>query len=337
MSKVFGFGSAAVDFRIRVPEMGEGYKEKLLAQEVRALGGGAMANCLTQLVRLGGRAVWLGKLGIDWIADTIIEQMEQEGIDCTCVIRDAALCSPFNIAVYAGERNRRVGGFLLPNSLAALQESDLKELARKINATDWVVIELGEIPIDKVLKFCLLAKDRGAYIAVDVDLDPVLQCNADLGQVEQIFVLADVLIPNLTAVQSIFSEESPKKLAESMSRKYKTVTVVTAGADGAYYCIPERGALHQEAEPVEVVDTVGAGDAFHGGLLFALSHHWPLDEAVRLAVRCGAMNCTKFGARTGMPFAADLGIDHSFNIHMNIPVKKEVENDAKITPSTEVK
>ena len=72
MSKVFGFGSAAVNFRIRIPEMSEDYKEKLLAQEVRLLGRGAVVNCLTRLVRIGGRAVWLGKLEIDWIDYSII-------------------------------------------------------------------------------------------------------------------------------------------------------------------------------------------------------------------------------------------------------------------------
>lgn len=59
---IYGFGSACVDYRIHIPDMGEGYTSKVVADEIKELGGGACANCLVQAARLGADCTYLGKL-----------------------------------------------------------------------------------------------------------------------------------------------------------------------------------------------------------------------------------------------------------------------------------
>ena len=83
---------------------------------------------------------------------------------------------------------------------------------------------------------------------------------------------------------------------------------MTAGKDGCYFTAPEEGVQYQSSlvQPEHVVDTVGAGDAFHGGLLFALSSKMELPQSVRLGAYCASTNCTSFGAREGMPYAHDI-------------------------------
>ena len=73
MAVVYGFGSAAVDFRIRTADYGDLYKDKLLAQTWAEMGGGAVANFLSQVSRLGVKTSFLGKLGNDVIGKRIIE------------------------------------------------------------------------------------------------------------------------------------------------------------------------------------------------------------------------------------------------------------------------
>jgi sugar/nucleoside kinase (ribokinase family) len=157
-ASVIGFGTATLDYRIRTADFGVGYTDKLLAREIEVLGGGAIANCLVQAARLGGSAIWLGKLGRDRLAERIVAFLEAEGIDCSRVIYDPSLSSPFNLAVYAGEQRRRVGGYLLANSMAGLSEEDITNLAFSVKPGDWVIAEIGEIPLEAVLLFCRLVK-----------------------------------------------------------------------------------------------------------------------------------------------------------------------------------
>lgn len=305
-ARVLGFGTATIDYRIRTPDLGESYTEKLLAREVEVLGGGAIANCLVQVTRLGGRAAWLGKLGRDRLGQMIVGQLETEGIDCSRVLYDPTVSSPFNLAVYAGDKRRRVGGYLIPGSLAALSEGEVTALAETVRPGDWAVVEIGEIPLDRVLEFCRQARKRGARLAADVDLDPIRQCGADPRVVTEIFRLQDLIMASYAALLSMYDLPSAHSLARRLSEFFGTKCVISAGAAGCHYS--ERGdtAEHLPAIPVEVVDPVGAGDAFHGGLLYALAEGRDFPESLEIARRCAAMNCRRFGAREGMPNRAEL-------------------------------
>ena len=306
----FGFGTAALDFRIRTAELGPGYTEKLLAQQTQIVGGGAMANWLVQVARLGGNASWLGKLGEDWVGDYIVEDLGGEGVDCSRVVRDASSCSPFSLAVFAGQRRRRVGGFLVPNSLAEVTQEEIRQWAACLHSGNWLLVEIGELPLWAVTELCRAVQGRGVRVAVDVDLDPIVQCEATPAEVTAIFELADLLIPNGVAMKSLYAGASAPELARRMAGDFGVTTVVTAGGGGAYFCRPDQPVRHQPAVAVDVVETLGAGDAFHGGLVFALAEGRPLDDAVGLAARCGAEACRFPEARPGMLTAARLRLQH---------------------------
>ena len=298
MPRVLGFGSAALDFRITTADLGLDYRDKLLARRGDVLGGGATANCLVQVARLGGAAEWLGKLGSDWIGDQIVANLADEGVHCGAAIRDPAHCSPFNVAVYA--ETRRVGGFLLPNSLESMTAEDAYLLAERTERGDWVIVEVGEMALDVVFAFCQAARLRGGRIMVDVDLDPVSQCVGTTESAHDIFRSAEVIVPNHVAMGSIYPNLNARDLAHLIAFDYETTAVVTAGPHGAYWSLPGGPVRQSEALDIEVVDTVGAGDAFHGGLLSALASGEELEDAVALATRCGAAACLGFGARTSM-------------------------------------
>ena len=305
---IHGFGSAAVDFRVQTADLGPDYRDKLLGQTVTLLGGGAVANFLVQVCRLGGRARWLGKIGADWVGRTIVRELEAEGVDCGGVIVDPDACSPFNVAVYAGEKRRRVGGFLLPNSLAAIGGEDTAQLAGLVQAGDVLMVELGEIPLETCRSLAEVCAAKGARVVVDVDLDPVVQCRGSRADVEAILGVADVVMPNRAAMSTLYPGLSAAALTARLVADFGRPAVVTAGEEGAYFAEPGRAVSHQEATPIEAVDTVGAGDAFHGGAVFALAAGMTLADAVALGARCGAANCLSPGARTGMPTAAQLGL-----------------------------
>jgi len=299
--KIYGFGTAAVDFRITVPDLGINYKEKLLANEVNIIGGGSVANCLVQVSRLGGKAYWLGKLGCDWISDRILEDFKKGGVNCSRVIRDASLCSPFNVAIYYVKNYKRVGGYLLPNSLNYITKDDIIRFTNNFKKGDWAIVEIGEVNLKHILNFCEVAKDKGVKLVVDVDLDPIKQCGGNIKIIKKIFEKADFLVPNKFAMKSIYPNIiNPKVLVRNLIKEFKVTTIVTAGSDGVYYGDVNGPIKKQEIFKLKVVDTIGAGDAFHGGLIFALAKNKRLSDAIKIGSKCAAANCRIRDTRSGM-------------------------------------
>src|SRR6185503_19073826 len=78
------------------------------------------------------------------------------------------------------------------------------------------------------------------------------------------------------------------------------------GAKGYSWKTQDVRAGHQEAFPVDVVDTTGAGDAFHGAFALALASGCSDEECARVASAVAALKCGRLGARAGIPTALEL-------------------------------
>ena len=117
----------------------------------------------------------------------------------------------------------------------------------------------------------------------------------------QIFDQQDLIMANHLALVSLLGTGTAEELTRRLGRLCPAGIVVGAGAEGCYYSEDGESAEHLPAIPVEAVDAVGAGDAFHGGLLYALAQGREFAEGLEVARRCAALNCLTFGAREGMP------------------------------------
>lgn len=299
--KICGFGSAAVDIRITTADYGDGYRDKLLAHDTLWMGGGATTNFLTQVSRLGGKATWFGKLGQDRIGTMILDLLKNEHIDVSCALVESDAISPFNIAIYAGLGRRRIGGYLLPNCLHDISEQNVGFFVDALESGDWILIEVGEIPLPICVSCAEKAKLKGAHIVVDVDLDPIKQTRGTVGEIEELFGMCDVLMPNITSLGTLFPGQSIEKIAmDKLSRSNNTV-ILTLGDKGAAYVEHSGPFITVPAFNFNnVVDTVGAGDAFHGGVVYGLSTGMTIEDSVRLGNLCGGFNCLTFGPREGM-------------------------------------
>ena len=298
--RLFGLGTATLDFRITTADLGADYRAKLLARETLVLGGGAIANSLHQAAILGTSTQWLGRLGKDSVGRRIMSDLTDCRVAADLVVLDDEGISPFNVAVYAGENRRRVGGFLLPNCLAEIAEADIDYWCQAFRAGDWCLVEIGEIPLPRVLAFCRRIRDLEVRVVLDVDLDPILQCKGGSPElVADLVGCCDILLPNYEAMQSLYPNLGPEEMTGGIHQDYGCSVALTAGPAGCFYT--DRGSVTRRKPPdVEVVDTVGAGDAFHGGFVWALMNGAGLSEAVDTGNACGAANCRVFGAREGM-------------------------------------
>jgi sulfofructose kinase len=116
----------------------------------------------------------------------------------------------------------------------------------------------------------------------------------------ELVALADILIcgsgfaPALTGMQGIWSA------GRAALRCGPSIVVQTEGEEGCYTVTAEQK-FHTPAFKVDVVDTTGAGDAFHGAYLVGLLKGWDLRRVAVFASAAAAIKCTRLGGRAGIP------------------------------------
>jgi sugar/nucleoside kinase (ribokinase family) len=299
--RVFGFGSATLAFRLA----GDPAQADILATDCAAHGAGNMADSLVQAARLGAHACWLGKLGDDWIGHQILESLEDEAIDCSAVLVDPAACSPFRVVVDGPTEERTVR---LPNAAGRLSIQDVQFLADQIDAGEWAMVEIGELPLALVHAFCARVKRRDARLMLTVDIDPVGRLGADPVDVQMLFSQADLLVPNPVAIRPFCDTHNPPVVVADLARRYRCLAVLR-DAEGAWFCDASGFGDEQPADLVDPVDASGSEASFRGALLAALAFGEGLPAALALASQCAARTGACLGNRISMPRSTELDLD----------------------------
>jgi sugar/nucleoside kinase (ribokinase family) len=110
----------------------------------------------------------------------------------------------------------------------------------------------------------------------------------------------DVLITSRRFAEEYCGTNDLTEAAIRMLIGRRRISAVTSGEDGCVCATPDE-VLHVPAFKVDVVDTTGAGDVFHGAFSFALAKEWNVCNAVIFASAAAAIKCTKLGGRQGIP------------------------------------
>ncbi|MBC7238615.1 MAG: sugar kinase, partial [Chloroflexi bacterium] len=118
--------------------------------------------------------------------------------------------------------------------------------------------------------------------------------------VREIIRYVDILICGEGFAQALTGVEGLWPAAEAALALGPRVVVQTLGAEGSYTLTREER-FHTPAFSVEVVDTTGAGDVFHGAYLVGLLHGWDLRTVALFSSAVAALKCTKLGGRAGIP------------------------------------
>ena len=120
----------------------------------------------------------------------------------------------------------------------------------------------------------------------------------------------DVITPNQSEARLILglapdSDAQPRDLADGIRRKGVGAVVMTLGAEGAFIASDSfTGAV--PGQPVDVVDTTGAGDAFAAAITTALAEGAELRDAVSFAMVAGSLAVTKYGVISALPYRSDI-------------------------------
>ncbi len=290
MTKVACIGIAVIDLIFEVETLPQG-GGKYYATSFREVGGGVAANAAVAVARLGGNARYIGRVGDDALGDQIIADLTAAGVDVT-VDKVRELTSPVSSVLVdaAGER-----------TIVNYTPRDLFDGGDVASASD-----LGEV--DAVLvdvrwpdgAAAALRAAAAASIPSVFDFDRPMESGGDA-----LLGLASHVVFSAAALAATAGTDDPVAGLSRMAERTDAWLAVTVGPGGVHW--RHAGRLHHlPAFAVDVIDTLGAGDVFHGALALALGEGQAPAEAVRFASAAAALKCTRPGGRSGAPDRADV-------------------------------
>jgi len=260
---------------------------KVLAEACIESAGGTASNGARAIARLGGQVEYWGRVGDDATGQRTIAALAAAGLDVQHVRRLSGGRSTLSTILVDARGERLVvpyyDGALDPDP-DWLPVTTIGRFAAALIDTRWPA---GAAHVLEA------ARARSVLTVLDADTTPS-EILADLAPRASHVVFAQ---PALIAFAG--SEDIDAGLL-AMGQKLPGFVGVTVGAEG-FRWIEEGSVRHVPAPQVEVIDTLGAGDTFHGAFTLALAEGMPVEPAARFACTAAALKCTHFGGMEGTP------------------------------------
>ncbi|MBX3750030.1 MAG: ribokinase [Opitutaceae bacterium] len=284
-------GAATFDTLFKVPAI-PATPTKVLPTACLQLAGGMAASGGAAIVRLGGRVEYWARVGDDATGRATIADLAAAGLElsrirlvpggrstvCTILVDDAG------------------GRMVVPYYDPQLDPDP------------------GWLPVERIPQFDALlvdarwpagaaralgaARDCGRIAVLDADVSPP-------GVLEELAPLASHVVFSEPALQSFAGAGPIEEALHAAATRLPGFVGVTLGAAGFSWL--ERGAIrHAPAPEVQAVDTLSAGDVFHGAFTLALAEGADPATAGRFANAAAALKCTRFGGRAGAPTRAEV-------------------------------
>jgi sulfofructose kinase len=289
MSRVLCVGHAVQDYVFRLPRLPD-RGQKYRATAFATVGGGPAATAAVAISKLGGTALLAARVGDDPIAIAIEAELQAHGVDCRH-LRRLPDCSSSLSAVFVDDAGERMivnhADPRLPPSPDWLSEISLDGIDAVLADSRWPEGSMAMLG---------RASREGLPAVLDADLpmprDSALPASA---------THAAFSAPGLA---EFCEDRDPGRALRSVADRTGAWCCVTLGAEGVLYT-DGRELRREPAFEVEVVDTLGAGDVWHGAFALALAEGADEVEAIRAASAAAALKVQRGGGRAGAPTRAE--------------------------------
>jgi sulfofructose kinase len=286
--RVICVGHAALDRVYSVASWPTG-SAKIAAHDFAESGGGMAANAGVAIARLGGDAVFWGPTGDDAIACAIRAQLVEEGVDAAG-LRSFVGHTSSHSAVIVDERGERLVVGLRGSALQAT--ADWLPLAQIDSAA--AVLADVRWP-DGALRALCAARNAGIAAILDAEL-------AEAPVIDRLARAANHVVFSQRGLEAYAGEDTEGGLRRVLGFGAR-VAAVTRGEAGVLWIeAATPGELRRcPAFAVATVDTLAAGDVFHGAYALALADGLSVFDAMRFACAAAAIKCSRRGGRDGAP------------------------------------
>lgn len=273
-----------MDYIVSAPKIN--YGETARVSDYVAQGGGLIGTAMVACARLGASSDLLCILGDDHVGDQILAELEAEGISSTHIIRAPGGRSPFSF-IHVDENSGERTIFHRPGTGLGF---DLECINWSI-ASSWDALLVDDIFLDLSIAAARAVRKRGVPVVADLIPDD---------RNMRLLKLVDVLIAPRHYARQIGLDDNLDSALDSIHDLGPATAVITLGAEGWVYS-DLYGKGRGEAFKVDVVDTTGAGDTFHGAFTYGLARGWDTARCCEFASAVAAIKCMKPGGRTGLP------------------------------------
>lgn len=281
MARILLCGIAVADFVFKVETM-PAEPRKYFTYEAAITGGGCAANAAVAIARLGGEALLSARLGDDGIGDMITNALEAEGVDLSLSHRAEGGRSSFSSIYVDAQGERQIMNFR-GSGLA-----EVPDVLADVPRVDAVLVDNRWEPLMRA------GIDAGNRLGVPVIVDGEAQIGDDR------FAGASHVAFSRHGLEEFVGEGSSDKALKRAADELGCWVCVTDGEHGT--TILSNGTFeYVPAFAIKAVDTLGAGDIWHGAFALRLAEGAKENEAAHFANAAAALKCTHFGGRDGAP------------------------------------
>lgn len=286
MARVLSAGIAVLDevFRVaRFPAPGT----KVEASDFLTVVGGCAANAAIAVTRLGGTARLVSPIGDDEIGARIVAELVRHGVDCSGVMRMRGTASPLSAVLVdrTGERLIVTYRGRWPEEIGSV------DAERVLSGMDAVVAD-NRVP-ELVLPICAAAKRRGLPVVLDVD--------KAASEIDRLLAHATHAVFSADGLRAVSGRDELAAALVAVAERTPGFVAVTDGPRDILW-MEGRSLRRLPVFPIgEAVDTLAAGDVFHGAFALALAEGADEGAALRFAAATAAIKCTRFGGGSVAP------------------------------------
>lgn len=288
---VVGVGLATLDVLVRLERMPT-WEQGAPMSAFGLDGGGPVATALVAAARLGARCGFVGTCGDDLAAELKARFLTREGLDLSRLVKRDAPENQVVLVCVQQSSGERVFCGLRDFAAQPLRPDELD----RDYITSARYLHLDGCHHEAALQAAQWMQAAGKPVMLDAAR---VTAGARVGLAELISHV-DYLICGSGFATALTGLDDIWEACRALLRRGPRVVVQTEGAQGSYTVTAEE-AFHTPAFAVEVVDTTGAGDVFHGAFLVGLLHGWDLRLIAQFASAVAALKCGKLGGRAGIP------------------------------------
>ncbi|MEZ2218253.1 sugar kinase [Rhizobium sp. RCC_161_2] len=282
-------GAAVLDtlFRVHTLPSGQG---KVLPYEMLQIAEGMASSAAYAIARLGGKASLWGAVGDDETGERIIRDLSADGIITDGMLRVEGARSALSTILIDDDGERLIVPFYDPK----LHETVKAVTADDIATVDAVLVDVRWPAL--ALKVLQAARDAGKPAILDGDVAPA-------GVIERLAPAASHIVFSEPAAHRLAGTTDVVEMVRRLKQRFSHAFVsVTAGAAGSYWFADEGSQVeHWPALAIKAVDTLAAGDIFHGAFALAIAEGKTPKDSIRLSSIAAALKCEVFGGRSGAP------------------------------------
>ncbi len=293
------FGSSVVDLMSRAPYLpapAETVKGSFFMQSP----GGKGFNQAIAARKAGGDVAMITKLGRDSLAEIPRKAMREADLSEEYLFFSDSV--PTGTAlIMVDEATGQNAIVIVPGACSTITDDDIAAVSDQIIHSDYLLLQL-EINQDANEKAAALAKQHG--VKVIVNTAPYQPVSDDFLRGVYLVTPNEVEAEALTGIP-VTDKESADRAAEAFFAKGVQNVLITLGARGVYLNADGVSEIIP-AYRVNAIDTTGAGDAFNGGLLAALSEGKSLHDAALFANALAALSVQRLGTTASMPLRAEI-------------------------------